>query len=91
MLRDSEVRGRAAFIGPAGTPRFRAKTAHAVELTAVLGSDRMDQFLVLAAAARRFAEDDLVSLLEHIAALCRLDPVDSPGLAPTASGTTLTW
>ncbi|AYV32998.1 MULTISPECIES: hypothetical protein [Streptomyces] len=42
--------------------------AHAVELAAVQGSDRVDQALRLAAAAGRFAEDDLVSILEHIAA-----------------------
>jgi hypothetical protein len=51
--------------GPGGVPRIRAKTVHAVELAAVLGSDRA---LGLAAAARRFAEDDLVFILEHIAA-----------------------
>ncbi|MFJ4206710.1 hypothetical protein ACIP2Y_44950 [Streptomyces sviceus] len=42
--------------------------AHAVELAAVLGSDRVDQALGFVAAAGRFAEDDLVSILERIAA-----------------------
>lgn len=54
--------------GLAGSSRIRAKMAHAVEPAAVLGSDRVDQALGLAAAAGRFAEDDLVSILEHIAA-----------------------
>ncbi|MGW2835415.1 hypothetical protein [Streptomyces sp. NPDC001286] len=42
--------------------------AHAVELAAVLDSDRVDQALGLAAAAGRFTEDDPVSILEHVAA-----------------------
>ncbi|MFG2814071.1 hypothetical protein [Streptomyces sp. NPDC048410] len=54
--------------GPAGASRTGAKMAHAVEVAAVLGSDRVDQDLGLAAAAGRFAEDDLVSILEHTAA-----------------------
>jgi hypothetical protein len=54
--------------GPAGAVRIRAKMARAVELTTVLGSGRVDQALGLAAAAGRFADDDLLSILEHLAA-----------------------
>lgn len=51
-----------------GVVRIRAKMARAVELTAVLGSDRVDEALGLAAIAGRFAEDDLASILDHLAA-----------------------
>jgi hypothetical protein len=54
--------------GPAGAVRIRAKMARAVELAAVLGNDKVDQALGLAAAAGRFADDDLVSILDHLAA-----------------------
>ncbi|MFJ4188192.1 hypothetical protein [Kitasatospora sp. NPDC089509] len=37
-------------------------------LATVLGSTRVDQALGQAATAGRFADDDLVSILEHIAA-----------------------
>ena len=42
--------------------------ARAVELATVLGSDKVDQAPGLAATAGRFADDDLLSILEHIAA-----------------------
>ncbi|MFF2432034.1 hypothetical protein [Streptomyces mirabilis] len=42
--------------------------ARAVELATILGSSKVDQALGLAAAAGRFADDDLLSILEHIAA-----------------------
>lgn len=54
--------------GPAGAVRIRAKMARAVELATVMGSDKVDQALGLAAAAGRFADNDLVSILEHLAA-----------------------
>ncbi|MEV7953084.1 hypothetical protein [Streptomyces sp. NPDC088141] len=54
--------------GPADVVRIRAKTARAVELATVMGSDSVDQALRLAATAGRFADDDLLSILEHLAA-----------------------
>ncbi|MEU2860850.1 hypothetical protein ABZ672_21240 [Streptomyces mirabilis] len=54
--------------GPAGAVRIRAKMARAVELATVMGSDSVDQALGLAATAGRFADDDLLSILEHLAA-----------------------
>lgn len=54
--------------GPAGASRIRAKMARAVELAAVLGSDKVDQALGLAAAAGRFGDEDLPSILDHLAA-----------------------
>ncbi|MGX1914827.1 hypothetical protein ACWIID_39310 [Streptomyces phaeochromogenes] len=41
--------------------------ARAVELATVLGNDKVDQALGLAATAGRFADDDLLSILGHIA------------------------
>jgi transposase len=50
-----------------GVTRIRAKMARAVELAAVLGIDRIDEALGLAAVAGRFAEDDLASICDHLA------------------------
>jgi transposase len=54
--------------GPAGAVRIRAKMARAVELAAVLGTGQVDKALGLAAAAGRFADDDLPLILDHLAA-----------------------
>lgn len=51
----------------AGVTRIRSKMARAVELAAVLSADRVDQALGLAAIAGRFAENDLASILDHLA------------------------
>jgi transposase len=48
-----------------GAARIRAKMARAVELAAVVGADRVDDALGLAAIAGRFGDDDLVSILDH--------------------------
>jgi hypothetical protein len=53
--------------GAAGAARVRAKMAHAVELARALGGEQVDQALGLAAIAGRFAEDDLASILDHLA------------------------
>ncbi|MHB8461002.1 MAG: IS21/IS408/IS1162 family transposase [Candidatus Limnocylindrales bacterium] len=52
----------------AGTVRVRAKMARAVELAALVGRERVEGALALAAAAGRFAEADLASILDHLAA-----------------------
>ena len=65
--------------------------AHAVELAAVLGSDRVDQALGLAAAAGRFAEDDLVSILEHIAANRPVGQVFRADEAHSVQNGTIAW
>jgi len=39
----------------------------AVELAAVLGASRVDEALGLAAIAGRFADEDLVSICDHLA------------------------
>ena len=48
-----------------GTVRVRAKMAAAVELDRLVGGGKVDAALGLAAAAGRFAEDDLASILAH--------------------------
>ncbi len=52
--------------GTAGAQRVRAKMAHAVEVAALVGHRNVDQALGMAAAAGRFADDDLDSILDHM-------------------------
>jgi hypothetical protein len=49
-----------------GATRVRAKMARAVEFAAILGAAQVDQALGLAAAAGRFDEPDLGSILDHL-------------------------
>ena len=51
-----------------GAVRIRSKMARAVELAAVVGGDRVDAALGLAAIAGRFADRDLASIVDHLAA-----------------------
>jgi len=48
-----------------GAQRVRAKMGDAVELAALVGADAVDAALGVAAAAGRFAETDLLSIVEH--------------------------
>ena len=52
----------------AGAARIRSKMTRAVELAAVVGADRVDAALGLAAIAGRFADGDLASIIDHLAA-----------------------
>ncbi|WP_274919657.1 IS21 family transposase [Streptomyces sp. WZ-12] len=49
----------------AGTSRMRVKMAAAVELAALVGVGEVDIALGLAATAGRFAEEDLMSIVQH--------------------------
>ncbi len=51
-----------------GAQRIRTKMARAVELAAVVGADKVDAALGLAAIAGRFADGDLPSIIDHLAA-----------------------
>ena len=51
-----------------GAQRVRSKMARAVELAALVGVDAVDDALGLAAMAGRFADGDLASILDHLAA-----------------------
>ena len=48
-----------------GTVRIRAKMADAVQLAALVGAERVDAALGVAATAGRFAEADLASIVDH--------------------------
>jgi transposase len=61
--------------GATGAQRIRAKMAHAVELSALLGQDLIDTALDMAAEAGRFADGDLASIADHLAALGALGQV----------------
>ena len=50
-----------------GATRVRATMARAVELAALVGRERVEVALAAAAAAGRFAEADLPSILDHLA------------------------
>jgi hypothetical protein len=52
----------------AGAQRVRSKMAEAVELAALVGADTVDAALGVAATAGRFAEGDLLAIVEHRAA-----------------------
>ncbi|MGD6980993.1 MULTISPECIES: IS21 family transposase [Citricoccus] len=49
----------------AGAARIRAKMAAAVELAALVGPEKVDAALGVAAAAGRFAETDLAAIVDH--------------------------
>jgi hypothetical protein len=49
-----------------GAQRIRSKMARAVELATIMGADRVDQALGLAAAAGRFGDTDLAAILDHL-------------------------
>src|ERR1700742_1602517 len=51
-----------------GAQRIRSKMAKAVELAAVVGTGKVDAALGLAAIAGRFADGDLASIIDHLAA-----------------------
>jgi transposase len=51
-----------------GAVRIRTKMTRAVELSALLGAPHVDEALALAASAGRFADGDLASICDHLAA-----------------------
>lgn len=52
----------------AGAVRIRSKMTRAVELSVLVGAARVDEALTLAAVAGRFADGDLASICDHLAA-----------------------
>ena len=50
-----------------GAQRVRSKMARAVEFASLLGTQRVEQALGLAAVAGRFGDGDLASILDHLA------------------------
>jgi transposase len=74
-----------------GVTRIRAKMARAVDLAAVLGVDRIDEALGLAAIAGRFAEDDLASICDHLARQGPMEAVVAVDEAHSAQPGTSGW
>jgi plasmid stabilization system protein ParE len=50
-----------------GASRVRAKMARAVEFATIIGAEKVDHALGLAAAASRFDERDLGAIIDHLA------------------------
>ncbi len=73
----------------AGTVRIRAKMAAAVQLAALVGAERTDAALGVAARAGRFAEGDLASIADHLAtgaSAAGLVVVDEAGTTQPGTG-----
>ncbi|MFG2350918.1 hypothetical protein [Streptomyces phaeochromogenes] len=77
--------------GPVGATRIRAKMARAVELATVLGNDRVDQALGLAATAGRSADEDLLSIPGHIADIKPVGEVVRADEAHSVQNGTIGW
>lgn len=77
--------------GAAGAARVRTKMAQAVELARALGADRVDQALGLAAIAGRFADGDLTSILDHLAATGQPDELVIANEAHSVQPGTGSW
>ena len=75
----------------AGAQRIRTKMARAVELAAVLGADRVDAALGLAAIAGRFADGDLPAIIDHLAAEGAIGVVMIADEAHSAQPGTASW
>jgi transposase len=74
-----------------GASRIRSKMARAVELAAVVGTDRTDAALGLAAIAGRFAGGDLASIIDHLASETAIGEVVIAGEAHSAQPGTSGW
>lgn len=74
-----------------GAARIRSKMARAVELATVVGADRVDAALGLAAIAGRFADGDLASIIDHLAAEREIGEVVIAGEAHSAQPGTAGW
>jgi transposase len=74
-----------------GAARIRSKMARAVELAAVVGADRVDAALGLAAIAGRFADGDLASIIDHLTAEREIGEVVTADEAHSAQPGTAAW
>jgi hypothetical protein len=75
----------------AGAARIRSKMSRAVELAAVVGADRVDAALGLAAIAGRFADGDLPAIIDHLAAEREVGEVVTADEAHSAQPGTAGW
>jgi hypothetical protein len=74
-----------------GAARIRSKLARAVELAAVVGAGQVDAALGLAAIAGRFADGDLASIIDHLAAEREIGEVVIADEAHSAQPGTSGW
>jgi transposase len=74
-----------------GAARIRSKMARAVELAAVVGAGKVDAALGLAAIAGRFADGDLASIIDHLAAEREIGEVVIADEAHSAQPGTAGW
>jgi len=74
-----------------GAARIRSKMARAVELAAVVGAGQVDAALGLAAIAGRFADGDLASIIDHLAAEREIGEVVIADEAHSAQPGTSGW
>jgi hypothetical protein len=65
--------------------------AHAVELAALLGNELIDTALDMAAEAGRFADGDLASIADHLAAVGALGEVARADEAHSVQPGTAGW
>ena len=75
----------------AGASRVRAKMAQATQLAVVVGADRVDQALGLAAVAGRFGDGDLVSIADHLATAAQPSGLVTADEAHSAQPGTGAW
>jgi transposase len=75
----------------AGASRIRSKMARAVELAALVGRERVEVALAEAAAAGRFAEGDLPSILDYLAGRAPGEASTAPDEAFSAQPGTGAW
>jgi hypothetical protein len=74
-----------------GAVRIRSKMARAVELAAVVGAERVGAALGLAAIAGRFADGDLASIIDHLAAEREIGELVTADEAHSAQPGTAGW
>lgn len=74
-----------------GATRIRSKMARAVELATILGADKVDHALGLAAMAGRFGDTDLAGILDHLALSGPPSDVVYPDEAHSAQPGTASW
>ncbi|UMP06695.1 Mu transposase domain-containing protein [Amycolatopsis sp. EV170708-02-1] len=74
-----------------GVTRIRTKMGKALELAAALGPERVDEALGLAAIAGRFAEEDLPSIVDHLATSASITDVVRADEGHSAQPGTSAW
>ncbi|MEO3798345.1 IS21 family transposase [Nonomuraea sp. B10E15] len=74
-----------------GVARIRAKMARAIELASLVGTERVDAALGLAAINGRFGETDLASICDHLARSSAAGPISVADEKHSAQPGTASW